>query len=540
MMDFEDAAVRLARDQSSMRGRRRGGKIAISAKARKQAEYQKKQQAKLRVERERKKRNEAYRKQYLHECQRSLKEKSLVSVSDSSSSSSSSLLLTPTSIHGNGDKIALPPSVLHTLSSQMANEDDSVAVGGGNPWTFRIGILNPSYEFPASPSMKVLTAPTASDDDEMSDDDDDDIQEQRNELFLDELGHKYLAYTHCTVVEFTQEEGHVGIPRLIAEALLDPKNRHAANAVGSDIPKTLTVDPASSAESEDDTNAMDDTIEQTPGHLAWGAFEIPDVQLEITMVQLPKGVGCTLVPTEDAVKNNFYGLKDVKMVLEQSLIRTRATLSTGDTVNTWHRGTKFDLKVTKVIPPAFRAVTCINTDIEVDIGETETKTESAPANSSKSEKPTNPSDETTKENSGFRLGSSREGAKRVDESSHTTSRTTQETPPVSLLPEPPTEQKEGVCTVQIRYSGGRGKRRFAVGTARVKDLFAFAASLIQQNERSFRLVTRFPRREFSLADCGVQMDSSSENEAQSELREEFTLDQAGIQPGQEMFMIEDL
>merc|ERR1719343_963436 len=86
------------------------------------------------------------------------------------------------------------------------------------------------------------------------------------------------------------------------------------------------------------------------------------------MVQLPKGTGCTLEPTPAAIRNNFYGLKDVKLVLEQSLVRTRATLSKGDTVSTWHRGKKYDLTVSKVLPSRFRAITCINTDIEVEFG----------------------------------------------------------------------------------------------------------------------------------------------------------------------------
>ncbi len=519
-MDFEDAAQRLARDQSKMRGRRGKGGIAISAKARQQAEFQKKQQARLRAERERKKRNEAHRKQYFHECQRSLKEKSLAAPG-----SGSELSLKPTSIHGDGDKIALPPSVLERLTSQNFETNE-----GGNPWIFRIGILNPDYEFPASPLLKVLQAPPINnddDDDDMSDDDDDEdmLHDEKYVTYLDELGHKYLSYTHCTVVEFTQDEGHIGIPRHIAQALLDPQNRHEANRNGADIPTTLTVDPAAS---EDDVK-MDETIEQTPGHLAWGAFEIPETQLEIMMVQLPKGKGCTLEPTEEAVKNNFYGLKDVKLVLEQSLIRTRATLSMGDKVSTWHRGTKFELKVTKVLPSKFQAVTCINTDIEVEIGETKIQEDKKPLEPSTTETTTN----TASETSGFRLGTSQTKT----QSSQPLGDAAQALP-ISLLPEPPTDQKAGVCTVQMRFSGGNGKRRFAIETAQVKDLFAFAASLVKQNERTFRLVTRFPRRELSLADANQQGDSTSD--AQRKLPAELTLDQAGLQQGQEMFIIESL
>lgn len=516
MMDFEHAAQRLARDQSKMRGRNRKGGIAISAKARQQAEYQKKQQARLRAERERKKKDEAYRNHYFHECQRSLKEKAL---------GSSDLLLTPTSIHGDGDKIALPPSVLQTLTSQDFSSNE-----GGNPWTFRIGIRNPEYQFPASPLLKVLRAPLHDDDDDMSDDDDDEQDSNKYEAYLDELGHKYLTYTHCTVVEFTQDEGHIGIPRHIAQALLDPQNRHEANRNGADISTTRTVDPAATAEN-DAMDTTEDSSNQTPGHLAWGAFDIPDTQLEIIMVQLPKGTGCTLEPTEEAVKNNFYGLKDVKLVLEQSLIRTRATLSIGDKVSTWHRGTKFELKVTKILPSKFQAVTCINTDIEVELGETKIENEEAPPQSTKTEKAPNTA---ASETSGFRLGSSQpttQTSKPVNNDQAIAS-------PISLLPEPPADRKAGVCTVQIRYSGGNGRRRFAVETARAKDLFAFAASLVKQSDRSFRLVTRFPRREISLAENAT--DPGSSDGPQLTVHPEWTLDKAGLKQGQEMFIVESL
>jgi len=521
MMDFEDASQRLARDQSKMRGRRKGG-IAISAKARQQAEYQRKRQIRLRDERERAKRNEAHRRQYMHDCQRMLKERSLGDLS--LDGKSSPLFLTPTSIHGDGDKVALPPSVLQTLTSQQfsqTGDNDSMSdMGGGNPWTFRVGILNPDYQFPASPLVGVLQAPSAEDDDMSDNDDDENSQNDQNAPYLDELKHRYLAYTHCTVVEFTQDEGHIGIPKQIAQALLDPTNRHEANR-NVDIPKTLTADPASPTDSSVVDNSIESSTENTPGHLAWGAFEIPDLQIELTMLQLPKGTGCTLEPTEDAVKNNFYGLKDVKLVLEQSLIRTRATLSMGDKISTWFRGKKYDLKVTKVLPSSFHGITCINTDIEVEIGEVKDQKKD---DSQQDSGTINKISEKRNEESGFRLGTGQSVTPlpQTDDVAQLHGGMAQVLP-VSLLPEPPIDQQEGVCTIQIRYRGGNGKRRFAIATAQVKDLFVFAASLVTQNERTFRLVTRFPRREIGL-------DSNSE----------LTLNQIGIQQGQEMFIMEGL
>ncbi|KAG7364533.1 ubiquitin fusion degradation protein UFD1 [Nitzschia inconspicua] len=518
-MDFDAAAARLARDQSKVKGRR---VVTLSDKAKKQAEFQKKQQERLRVERDRKRQIEQYQRQYMHQCERTLQEKAI-------GPARSSLLLQPTSIHGDGDKIALPPSVLETLTSSAREGDDML--GGGNPWTFRIGIPNPDYSFPASPLIQNLIPPKndagldAKEHDTFSDDSDDEEHDDNGkEAYLDELALKYLVYTHGTVVEFTQEEGHVGVPKHIAAVLLDKKNRHE-NVRHIEIPTTRTVDPAAKSmvermENDDDNVAMTETTivtdgECTPGHLAWGAFDIPNIQLEITMVKLPKGRGCTLTPTQEAVRNNFYGLKDVKMVLEQSLIRTRATLSAGDVVSTWHRGVRFDLDVSKVIPTTFRAVTCINTDIEVDIGETESKTKENHANPQ-------PHQDDNEASSGFRLGT----GTALSSSSKTTASLPgplKTIPLQSLLPEPPVEQEEGVCTVQIRHSGGGGKRRFAIHSARVKDLFAFAAAIVNQNEDSFRLVTRFPRRELKMVDA-----------------RDKTLAEVGLQQGQEMFLIENL
>ncbi len=535
-MDFNDAADRLAKDQSKIRGRRG---VAISDKAKKQAEYQRRQEALLRAERGRKKQLEDYQKQYMRKCERQLREKAL-------GPSSGRLLLRPTSIYGDGDKIALPPSVLETLTSSNSNADD--LVGGGNPWTFRIGILNPNYTFPSSPLVQTLKPPEGDDDDEDamekvdSDDEDDGGNDQQEEAaYMDELGFKYLSYTHCTVVEFTQDEGFVGIPQHIASSLLDPKNRHVTLQL-SEISTTRTVDPAYQRRSSDSKDLDgDETMdtsptlaeateavegEQTPGHLAWGRFDLPDADLEITMVRLPKGRGCTLVPTPEAVQNNFYGLKDVKMVLEQSLIRTRATLSKGDLVSTWHRGIKYDLDVTKVTPAAYAAVTCINTDIEVDIGEANMSETSSPQQEEAKQ------EVTAGDAVGFRLGDGQSisptASLMVPASRDHVANS------IDLLPEPPVDQRDGVCAVQIRFSGGQGKRRFAVDTAQVKDLFAFAASLMNgRNEESFRLVTRFPRRELTVISSSRSIPGCANPGMQ-------TLAEAGVLAGQELFLVENL
>lgn len=533
---FEDAAQRLQRDQQKIRGRK---PVVVSEQAKRQADFQRKQRAKMQVERERKRRLEAYQKQYLKSCERALRVKSLIGGGAAASSEQRPhLLLQPTSIYGTGDKLSLPPSVLQTLTADMG--DTSSSTSSGNPWTFRIGIPNPDYQFPASPLIQTMQPPSELtdhdgeyDDDVMMDSGDDGEGDDRL-AYLDEMGRKYLAYTHCTVVEFTQDEGHVGIPQHIAAALLDPKNRLPEYASRS-IPVARTVDPAKPPPAEEDpmettttdaTGMEEDPSSVTPGHVAYGAFDIPNVQLEVSMVKLPKGKGCTLVPTKVAVQRGFYTLKDVKLVLEQSLIRTRATLSKGDVVSTWHRGVQYDLDVTKVIPSAFGAVTCINTDIEVDIGEVQ-------SDGKKSEGPLTGH----KLGRGQTLGSTASAAIQamVSESTPLTSSSSSSSPPVVLLPEPPADQTENIVNVQIRYSGGNGKRRFDVTNATVADLLDFAASRLlpssgtsgsntSTSTSSFRLVTRFPRRVLA-KDPGATST---------------TLKDAGIQAGQELFLVEML
>ena len=92
---------------------------------------------------------------------------------------------------------------------------------------------------------------------------------------------------------------------------------------------------------------------------------------------------------------------------------------------------------------------------------------------------------------------------------------------IELRPEPPADQKEGVCAVQLQGDGVRDRRRFDVQVATIQDLFDFAASLLEE-AFAFRLVTRFPRRIYTTEDASS------------------TLSEAGIASGQEAFMLERL
>merc|ERR1719232_1458791 len=94
---------------------------------------------------------------------------------------------------------------------------------------------------------------------ERADDEDDEENEEENtSAFLDELSSRYLACTHASVIEFTQDEGNVGLPRSVSEKLFRGRGT---------IPAKKTVDPAGSAFDDGDAK-MEIDDDQTPGHLA--------------------------------------------------------------------------------------------------------------------------------------------------------------------------------------------------------------------------------------------------------------------------------
>ena len=554
-MDFDLAAKRLARDQSKLKSKQqiRGGS-ALSVQAKREAERAK-HQAEQRAALKRKQNLQRdYQEEYMRTCRRKLGVKSLSTTKRSNSGeaaeSAGVLLLQPTSIHGQGDKIALPPSILEYL----AQSQEAGSAPSSGPWTFRIGLLNPQYSFPASPLLQNLNPPeengwneSVDGDDSDSEDADDDENERgggsgSTEAYLDELRYKYLAYTHSTVVEFTQEEGYVGLPEPIAKALIESAATNTAKLDPSKRITTMrTVDPAQSTSREaipedsvmdveqheslapEETTMVMDDDEKTPGHLAWGAFDLPNMPIEVSMVQLPRGKACTLVPTDQAIQNGFYNLNDIKLVLEQSLIRTRATLTVGDVVHTWHRGTKFDLTVTSVKPSAFNAVLCINTDIEVEFGSnptySETKVENSPV--------------AVNDSAGRLLSSAGSLNRSLPPTGGPTPSMSPQPDAGPLLPEPDVNQTAGVCLIQIQaglvaISRDRSRRRFDVHKANVRDVFHFARSLLVAGDaepmslNDFRLVTRFPRRVLTM-----EMASS-------------TLVEAGLQAGQELLMVEKI
>jgi Ubiquitin fusion degradation protein UFD1 len=554
-MDFDLAAKRLDRDHSRLKrdaaerrngqaagprggGGRSSGGMELSARARREAEELQRQARRRAEEKQAKIRERDHQLEFVRQCERSLKVRGLVasSTAQHGGGGGGGSGFQPTSIHGDGDKLALPPSVLEHLSASTAES--------ATPWTFRVGILNPDYVFPASPLVQSMKPPPVEgvmDDDDDDDidvdsDDDDDNETRRNAqsvAYLEELRHKYIAYTHGTVVEFTQEEGQVGVPRTIASALI-------AQIKNKSVPARVkrTVDPATISANSDkptemdvdgdrDASGIDADEERTAGHLAWGAFDIPDMPVEVSLVELPKGKACTLAPTPQAIANGFYNLADVKLVLEQSLIRTRATLTVGDLVQTWNRGVQYDLHVTSVLPSTYNAVVCINTDIEVDFAPVPTPSTGVSGDSQAAES---------------QPAVARSGGGRTLMDSGPCPALTSPSPPspgtspkrklASLRPEPPADQVEGICVVQVRLEHLSAKRRFDIREARVADLYDFAASALLSSANGdgdvprFRLVTRYPRRVIEAASAGTD--------------DQRVLEEVGMTTGQELLIVERL
>lgn len=541
-MDFEAAETKLRKDHDKLRSRakyRNASRTLASSddvsKARKAEEYRKKQveQKRLRELKEKKKRDYILRgyEQVEH---------GLAVVRHLGSDEKSSVSLCAASVHGLGDKITLPPSILSTLS-----ERDLLTTSQerGQPLFFRLGIKRPNYSFPQGRKMidlmeeygKTLDEELVSgqetedldQEDGMSDDDSTD--DLWMEAYLEELSLEYISYTYATVIEFSQDEGYIGLPFSVANSLLQSKGEEL-------IESHLTVDPASAScsDSKDENNVEDGTDDQeavkgnpivgpqgdidgvtledkTPGHAAYGLFPVPVPPIEITLLaHLPLGKQCTLQPKLDAIQNGFYNLKNVKLALEQSLSRTRGLLNVGDLMHCWFRGKRFDLIVLQVSPSKLGAISCVNCDIEVDIAppsmQDESSGEAKSCDDAKLHRTVS---------GGYKLMSDETDTK-SESNTNLLNRN------IVLPPEPPEVKEDSALVIQVRGVGKAARRRFDVSCT-MKNVFDFAisAQLIGQEGIPFKLVTRFPRRVFRIGSPD----------------EEVVLADLGLTK-QEMFMVE--
>jgi hypothetical protein len=617
-MDFDQAISKLERDHSHLK-RMAKSKAAEKERLQRNAESRRKIVEKQLALEEKRMQKLKYVRKCKEECDTSLLLES------------KRWLLEPTSIHGDGDKIALPESLLQQIimdGSAGGNDVEvlQVTFSKNDPLIFRIGIVNPEYDptkhFPLSPGMRSLMNNYRPEDevDEdamvidgnndrkgqgMKDEEEDDRDKLKREAYLDELCCKYLAFTHCTVVEFTQEEGRVGLPQAISTALLTgqkvttlSQQRHSTSlsdvqqklqdphGLNYIVPSTRTMEPPSKGEKAPSTGAtqfhkgqyvvytkeqiivkisnvyLDEELvpyydiqtldgfreiqttdnylelfrnstaetddagssiggavtESTAGHAAYGAFDIPNVKVELTLVRpraIPKGTGCTLVPSLESA-SEFSRLPNIKTALEQSLIRTRATLSLNDIVYCWYRGTKFDLRVRNVTPTTWGVVSCINTDMEVNIDYHDVISPTDGDQSQLQDPSTSTRD--IMPSPSLDSGTSMLQKRNLDYTS-------------ILPPEPDAAVEEGnVCTIMIRAGAGitdnqpqPQQRRFDRNTATLRDIHVFAAHVCNLSESEmdshFQLVSRFPRIVFHNSPSILLIDS-------------------GLQSGQNLLLVE--
>ena len=536
-MEFDQAAKRLEQEHRRLRAQeqeKRSFRTHLAsptavAKAQQMEEYRRKQ---VQIKREKELRENKQR-QLLTDYMNSIEHNRLGY--NSFSPPSSAIHLKATSIHGQGDKVTLPPSIL----SLLAQHDLLVNPKGmGQPLFFRLAIEREGYSFPTSLQLRKLASDPLSmadsqhettDENIMEDEDEHDFIEISVEPYLYELAHKFVSYTFATVIEFTEEEGCIGLPYDISMALLDSNKcdskRRSELLVEGDsqlgskgqdahstiIEKTTTVDVSEST--LDITNNKDLRQEimetdssysfehETPGHPAYGKFPVPLKPIQLSLLtNVPLGTRCSLKPTQAAIEHGFHRLKDIKYVLEQSLVKTRASLSIGDTVHAWFRGVRYDLTVQAVEPSDFGVVSCVNTDITVDIVSDDDDKEDRTEVLSSSAAST----------LGYRLGSQTHHlpSDRVeptyDERESTSTNSREHSNFTANLPLEPCDG-ENIVTIQIRGGDVVSKRRrFDASSTRVRSLFDYARieNIIQGDSTQYRLVTRFPRIVFDYVDDG--------------------------------------
>ena len=209
-MEFEAAAQRLARDQSKLAKNRRDNRI-VSQKAKRQADHRKQQQELLRIERQRKQQQDEYRQSYMKSCERTLGIQTLKEA-----------------FGGNEYLWNWRQDCLATVRIAAFDRTTNyhyhyyqcitMDISSGN---FKRQVYISLVTTASNHATSSRTTTTDDDNMEMDSDDDNETDNDNNKAaYLDELSHKYLSYTYASVVEFTQEEGHIGLPASIASRLL--------------------------------------------------------------------------------------------------------------------------------------------------------------------------------------------------------------------------------------------------------------------------------------------------------------------------------
>ncbi|CAM9750349.1 unnamed protein product [Chrysoparadoxa australica] len=270
--------------------------------------------------------------------------------------------------------------------------------------------------------------------------------------------------THAGVLQFTSEEGTVGLPSKVCRSL-----------------------------------ALTQKAEREEGGGA--------VQVKLRYVRLPKAQYARVVPSK-----GLSQVGEIRAMLEHNL-RHHATLTLGDTVQVWHRGKEFDLEVVDLKPE--QQVSLIDTDMELELDlpmDTQDELHSKLAqDASKTIRGTAVSPPQQPKPSGIspipqpmgEVDSDSNSDSDIDEGAALTLRD---------LPEEPAKGSEGVVTLMIRTRQGRLERSFNT-SEQGQALYNWVEACGAAVRGGFCLVVPYPRKvvspEVSLSESGLVFNQVS-------------------------------
>jgi len=552
MLEFDQAVSKLNRDHANLRKnaiQRRSTQRQLERNRKSRLLEQRRQRDKLLLQEKR----QLWCQRYMEDWEHGLNIVDLYGIPGSESKEKFSTLapLKAVSVWGDGDRITLPVSLLSELT-----ERELLTSGGGKqqPLSFRIGILNAELQSSLSHQPKSIlftpdlvraseaAIPTLSKEDDNDsgykntkmDTDENEGDKTDSSLYLHELNHRYRSYTYGTVLEFTAEEGCIGIPATIAKTLLQQR------IDGAKLDSTFTRDPAQASlakqQQKKDSNELIDMAtepssssnnetERIPGHIAYEAFPIPCLPLTIQLATPPRGTACILRPLSP---NTFHRIPNVKISLEQSIIQTRATLNVGQEIDCWYRGHCEKLLVDKVTPEDFRVVGCVDTDITVEFSSSNLSEDQGKENVVDVDE--DAKQDQTKSSGGYTLGGkgrtlqnesinnapksigSSDAMKNISKIPPQQHQTTDISPPLTISE--PSAPSGTTCRILIRGQYSSMQRLFNIKTTTKSQLFHYislqGALYTSKDEhqkqddeqkrltRKFQLVTRYPRTVMAL------------------------------------------
>lgn len=299
--------------------------------------------------------------------------------------------------------------------------------------------------------------------------------------------------THAGVLEFSAEDGRIGLPLKVR--------------------KSLVAEPEETR--EDGSRGMEERVEGPGGEEgdsraspAWGS----GWKVRVKYVRLEKGTYAKVQPRT----GNLWHVPELKGMLEMNL-QNHATLSEGDVLQVWYRGRCFDLRVTGLEPT--QAVTVIDTDLTVDVEVPEEQTErereesrlSADAGGVKGQvvggggppPHVSQSCESRGQEAGMEEPSVNSGAKEEERRKRMMA-----TQLSKLAPEPDEGNGDWIALVVRKPDGSMISRRF-LRSQPFQDVFRFVEATSVSSDHdpldmTYRLVTRFPRRVFTVGETAAQ------------------------------------